>query len=77
MNAYDEQAWWKMSLNGVLCRILWLFMVKNLVGKPGNHELAESLTTNESIRWSIKAEKAERKIRNSWTENWAHFGRTR
>ena len=52
-------------------------MVKNLVGKPGNHELAESRTTNESIRRSIKAEKAERKIRNSRTENWAHFGRTR
>ena len=52
-------------------------MVKNLVGKPGNHKLAESRTTNESIRRSIKSEKAERKIGNSRTENWAHFGRAR
>ena len=45
-------------------------MVKNLVGKPGNHKLAESRTTNESIRRidqkqkkpNGKLETAERKI---------------
>ena len=58
MIAYDEQAWWNMVEYGENMVKIWFNMVKKLVGKPGNHELAESRTTNESIRRSIKSRKS-------------------
>ena len=61
MIAYDEQAWWNMVEYGENMVKIWfnmIFMVKNLVGKPGNHEVAESRTTNELIRRSIKSRKS-------------------
>ena len=54
-----------------------IFMVKNLVGKPVTANLPNLEQPMNRLGDQSKEEKAERKIRNSRTENWAHFGRTR